>query len=232
MKKNQQPIIENLIKRLPRLSRCHFIPAILVCISLYFVLFQLGILTLFGELRFHHRNRLTNLEDENNTSGHRGHEARRDENHFSFVLTPPTWMCEQHRPFLLIMVKSKVDHFEERQVVRKTWGHHHQLLLDSMVIRRVFLLGTPKPIQATYSSIDDPQHRPTYLDNKNLSRRVREEHARYGDLLQQDFYDAYHNNTLQTQMGLEWANDYCPQVFSSNLIHQSSIFNLILTKRT
>ncbi|NWI16272.1 B3GT2 galactosyltransferase, partial [Crypturellus soui] len=43
-----------------------------------------------------------------------------------------------------------------------------------------------------------------------LQRLLREESARYGDLLQQDFLDTYNNLTLKTLMGLEWVAKYCP----------------------
>lgn len=92
------------------------------------------------------------------------------------------------------MVKSKVDHFFEREVLRQTWGRHDK----NDVIQRVFLIGLPNNSKKSLLN--------------NLTQRIMIESAHYGDIVQKDFLDAYHNNTLQILMGLKWATEFCSNV--------------------
>lgn len=90
---------------------------------------------------------------------------------------------------LVYLVKSAMDHFERRQAIRETWGFERRF--SDVGIRTVFLLGS----------------RP---GNVELQRRVEEEAADHGDIVQGDFVDAYYNNTIKTLMGLRWAVEQCP----------------------
>ncbi|TRY63459.1 hypothetical protein TCAL_03628 [Tigriopus californicus] len=90
---------------------------------------------------------------------------------------------------LIYLVKSAVDHFEHREVIRKTWGFERRF--SDVEIRTVFLLG----------------QRPEQL---HLKDRVMEEYKKHKDILQGDFYDSYFNNTLKTMMGMRWAMEQCP----------------------
>lgn len=90
---------------------------------------------------------------------------------------------------LIYLVKSAVDHFEHREVIRKTWGFERRF--SDVEIRTVFLLG----------------QRPEQVELKD---RVTEEYRKYKDIVQGDFYDSYFNNTLKTMMGMRWAMEQCP----------------------
>lgn len=89
-------------------------------------------------------------------------------------------------PYLVILVKSKLSNFEEREVIRRTWAHRDELRL----IRTVFLIGS---LQGS----DD------------LLLKIEVENDRYQDIVQQKFVDNYYNNTLKTMMGIKWINRYC-----------------------
>ena len=90
-------------------------------------------------------------------------------------------------PYLLILVKSKYSHFDQRDTIRKTWGQSD----DQKLIRTVFLIGYPEQNVAEY--------------NRLISKEAKEN----GDLIQQNFIDSYYNNTLKTSMAIKWINRYC-----------------------
>ncbi|XP_021359510.1 uncharacterized protein LOC110454367 [Mizuhopecten yessoensis] len=84
---------------------------------------------------------------------------------------------------ILIMVKSFVGNFKLRQAIRSVWrkiGDSH--------IKRVFTLGYPKV-------------------NQSL---VELESKKFKDIIQEDFRDAYLNNTYKTIMSFNWAVKFCP----------------------
>ena len=91
---------------------------------------------------------------------------------------------------VIYLVKSALDHFEHRKIIRKTWGYERRF--SDVTIKTVFLLGTPK----------DP--------NDILHEKIKDEYEFYGDIVQGDFIDEYYNNTIKTMMGLRWATEICP----------------------
>ncbi len=86
-------------------------------------------------------------------------------------------------PYLVILVKSKLTNFEARDIIRSTWAQQDEFNL----IRTVFLIGYPD----------------SYLkrETNDLLVRIDYENQVYHDLVQQNFVDAYYNNTLKTMMG-------------------------------
>ena len=90
--------------------------------------------------------------------------------------------------FLLFIIKSKLDNFDQRNMIRQTWAQED--LIPSVRIRRVFLLGA-KP------------------SDKTLQQRIGLESQEHNDIVQQSFIDRYYNNTIKLQMGFDWAVKYC-----------------------
>ncbi len=98
--------------------------------------------------------------------------------------------------FLLVLVKSKFDHFKNRDVIRRTWGNESLAMsLARTKLKTVFLLGDLVPENLNGSS--------------DIRDRLKTESQQYGDLIQQDFLDAYFNNTLKMKMGYHWALTFC-----------------------
>jgi hypothetical protein len=64
---------------------------------------------------------------------------------------------------------------------------------SDVVIKTVFLLGSPDP------------------PNADLQSQIKDEYDQFGDIVQGDFIDTYYNNTLKTMMGLRWAAEICPK---------------------
>ena len=93
---------------------------------------------------------------------------------------------------VVCLVKSAVEHFENRRIIRETWGSETQKA--NIQIRTVFLLGNP-------------------VGNDSLQQSVEEESQTFHDIIQGDFKDEYYNNTIKTLMGLQWATKFCPSKF-------------------
>ncbi|XP_063442978.1 beta-1,3-galactosyltransferase 1-like [Mytilus trossulus] len=104
---------------------------------------------------------------------------------FSY-LHVPVQVCKSNGakfdPFLLFVVKSDVNQIAHREAIRKTWGN-----TSNPGIKLVFILG--------YS----PLMKPFIQMESNM----------YKDIIQQDFVDAYQNNTLKTIMAFSWVSTHC-----------------------
>lgn len=104
-------------------------------------------------------------------------------------LKPCTEKCANNsNPTLLLVVKSALNHFKQREAIRQTWGY--QKRFSDVEIRRVFLLGTGS----------DPE----------IQQEIDLEDNVYHDIVQANFHDDYRNNTLKTMSGLKWAVENCP----------------------
>lgn len=145
-----------------------------------------------------------------------------DINNFNYTfLHTSKHICESNgsdssSPFLIIIVKSKLTHFDNREAIRKTWGKSDELKL----IRTVFLVGQPDPIEdkkikisinnsRTLKSQSDETKLLQHIEFDEISYKLELENDKYGDIIQQNFYDTYHNNTIKTFMGIKWIMDYC-----------------------
>jgi beta-1,3-galactosyltransferase / beta-1,3-N-acetylglucosaminyltransferase len=123
--------------------------------------------------------------------------------------------CVNNRNELIILVKSKLSHFEQRKSIRLTWGDKTKNLISL-----VFLLGIPSPdeypdIGEEHHQIDDQvfgkkNSREIFSsDTLNLNEKLKAESRIYNDIVQQNFYDTYYNNTLKAIRGLQWIDRYC-----------------------
>ncbi len=102
-------------------------------------------------------------------------------------------LCQSHDGmeedlFLLYLIKSAVDNFDQRDMIRQTWAQEN--LLPGVPMRRVFLLGIAP-------------------GNNQLQSKIAQEHERNGDIVQGYFVDQYYNNTLKLMMGFHWATSRC-----------------------
>ena len=90
--------------------------------------------------------------------------------------------------FLLWVIKSRMENFELRDAIRRTWGAED--LVSFTPIRRVFVLGVnPK-------------------DTK-LQQKIALEHQEHHDIIQGYFTDQYFNNTIKLMLGFQWAVSKC-----------------------
>lgn len=89
--------------------------------------------------------------------------------------------------FLLLVVKSKFDHIQQRKVIRETWGNENTDL--RFIIRTVFVVAK------------DPQ--------QEVQKALLAEADTTGDILFLGVLDTYFNNTLKTMGALKWVSDSC-----------------------
>lgn len=108
------------------------------------------------------------------------------------VLLAQPRACDR-TPFLLLAVKSLVQHFERRQAIRETWGRARTY--GNQTVVTVFLLGNSSPLD----------HFP---DLRGILGREAELHK---DVLQWDYRDTFFNRTLKEVLFLEWFSQNCPR---------------------
>ncbi|XP_049525180.1 beta-1,3-galactosyltransferase 5 isoform X2 [Dermacentor silvarum] len=104
-------------------------------------------------------------------------------------LINPQDACPADMPIdYLFMVYSAPQYVEARSVIRRTWASDARKYSGNRVI---FLFGKPSTAR--------------------LQSALEFESQQYGDIVQEDFVDTYHNLTLKTVMMLRWAAHHCPQ---------------------
>lgn len=122
----------------------------------------------------------------------RSYLRNKDNRQFDLLINQPK-KCRRTPggPFLLIAIKSLVEDFDRREIVRKTWGREG--LVNGAQVQRLFLLAVPKNKTAlpTWESL------------------VRQESLMYRDILLWDFLDTFFNLTLKEIHFLHWANEFC-----------------------
>ena len=113
------------------------------------------------------------------------------------LLLAPTQLCDAGT-VLVIVVHSRTRNVAQRSAIRETWGSaaatghwpNEQLNGSCAGLRLAFVVGL---------------HGDEVVD-----RAVREEHARYDDIIQGDFIDHYHNMTLKSLLDLKVVDERCP----------------------
>ncbi|XP_063045337.1 N-acetyllactosaminide beta-1,3-N-acetylglucosaminyltransferase 2 [Engraulis encrasicolus] len=99
-------------------------------------------------------------------------------------------------PFLLLAIKSQDENYEQRRVIRDTWGKTGQMRGmkgRGGLVRRVFLLAK--------SGV-----RP----NRTQEELLQVENKQHGDLLRWDFKDTFFNLTLKDVLFWRWLAHRCP----------------------
>ncbi|KAJ7312042.1 hypothetical protein JRQ81_006374 [Phrynocephalus forsythii] len=123
----------------------------------------------------------------------RNYLRNKDNRQFDLLINQPK-KCSRTPggPFLLIAIKSLVEDFDRREIVRKTWGREG--LVNGAQVQRLFLLAIPK-------------NKTTLPTWESL---VHQESLMYRDILLWDFLDTFFNLTLKEIHFLQWANKFCP----------------------
>lgn len=117
----------------------------------------------------------------------------------AYIFTPLT--CSSSDPLLVLLVKSNVQNFDNRNAIRSTWGN-----VSDAKVRLAFLLG----------------------DSPFLHNFVKMEHSLYNDILQGNFIDDHNNITLKTIMGFDWCLDYCKRTNYFFFVDDDYLVNISL----
>ncbi|ESO95908.1 hypothetical protein LOTGIDRAFT_96510, partial [Lottia gigantea] len=104
----------------------------------------------------------------------------------------------------LVLVHTAAQHFERRRNIRSTYGSK-KLFLPTEV-RVVFLVGI--------------------VQNLKIQEKIQEEHTQYGDIIQGQFIDTYHNLTNKGIMGFRWILNYCNNVDYVIKVDDDVIFDM------
>lgn len=95
---------------------------------------------------------------------------------------------------LLLFVKSSPENFERRQAIRDTWGNESFAWSElGASVRMLFALGV----------------HPDVGRRSVVQRALLQEDQAYGDLIQQDFLDTFHNLTIKLVLQFHWGHKYC-----------------------
>ncbi|XP_067085941.1 lactosylceramide 1,3-N-acetyl-beta-D-glucosaminyltransferase A-like [Osmerus mordax] len=103
--------------------------------------------------------------------------------------------CAGSEVLLLLFVKSSPENRERRQAIRDTWGNESYVgATQGESVRVLFVLGVSP----------DPEPR-----ERRVQRDLELEDQSYGDLIQQDFLDTFHNLTTKLLLQFRWGHAYC-----------------------
>ena len=91
---------------------------------------------------------------------------------------------------LLVICKSRVDAFAQRNIVRKTW----------------MAIGKENNVSAMFV-VGIPEHQHSSDKSEKIINKVHDESRIHGDILQEDFVDTYQNLTLKVMFSLKFIND-------------------------
>ena len=90
--------------------------------------------------------------------------------------------------YLVIVVIASPANFEQRNVIRNTWGSVVKIKPD---VRLIFILGK--------------------TNNDTLQKQIAKESKTYQDIVQEDFIDSYRNLSIKSVAMLKWVFEYCKE---------------------
>lgn len=90
------------------------------------------------------------------------------------------------KPSIVTLIQSAPVNVKKRQALRDTWLHAVPKMLSFFVIGRT--------------------------DSQPLQETIEKENDKYGDIIQGNFVDSYHNVTYKVGMLLKWFNTHCSDV--------------------
>ena len=97
-------------------------------------------------------------------------------------------MCKSDSKLnFVVIVHSATDHFNRRNAIRQTWGNTRAL--RNLSFRVVFFFGLTK--------------------TKKIQTMLENESTVYGDIIQGQFMDSYHNLTHKGVLTFRWISEFC-----------------------
>ena len=105
---------------------------------------------------------------------------------FSYLLNPVT-LCPGKHIFIITYIHSAPKNLKKRQTIRQTWASGTNFRSENVQI--VFIMGQ--------------------VSDRDVMESVKMEWDLYGDIVQEDFVDSYHNLTYKALAGLKWVSTFC-----------------------
>lgn len=125
---------------------------------------------------------------------------------YHFILDEPD-ICEQQKPFLVVMVPVAPQQLEARDAIRITWGN--ESVVQGKNITVLFMLGLCGDTEEV-----------------NEQDRLNSESQQHHDLIQSNFKDSYKNLTIKTMVIMDWLATRCPQASYAMKIDSDMFLNL------
>ncbi|XP_055957205.1 beta-1,3-galactosyltransferase 1 [Patella vulgata] len=119
-----------------------------------------------------------------------------------YILNSPKLCSDIPTVKALVVVHTAVHHFTRRHNIRSTFGSR-DLFKE---VRVVFLLGL--------------------VNDVKIQESIQREHIKYGDTVQGNFIDSYHNLTHKGVMGLRWITEHCSNVKYVVKVDDDVIFDM------
>lgn len=127
-------------------------------------------------------------------------QARRFSN-FRYLMDHPH-KCVGKDILLLLFVKSSPENTERRKAIRSTWGNETYIQdVLGATVKVVFALGAPQI----------KKEEPSWSKRSGIGfqKQLYYENHLYGDLIQQNFLDSFHNLTLKLILQFHWMHSRC-----------------------
>lgn len=125
---------------------------------------------------------------------------------YHFIIDEPD-ICDQQKPFLVLMVPVAPHQLKARNAIRSTWGN--EKVVQGKTISALFMLGLS-------GEAEMEKHQ------KQLSL----ESQQYHDLIQSNFIDTYKNLTTKTMVIMDWLATRCPQASYAMKVDSDMFLNL------
>ncbi|XP_071481037.1 uncharacterized protein [Diadema antillarum] len=139
-----------------------------------------------------------------------------DDHNYQYFHNPVNTCMKKEEPsdvFMLILVTSSPANHERRQLIRRTYGRNSSWPFDKRgETKTLFILG---------------------VTDKSIQEVIDDEAYRYGDIVQEDFTDSYHNLTRKTVAAFKWANRFCRhanfvmKLDDDVMLHQKRLLELL-----
>ncbi|KAL1251159.1 hypothetical protein QQF64_018955 [Cirrhinus molitorella] len=134
---------------------------------------------------------------------------------YKFIIDQPK-ICEEQKPFIVVMVPVPPGDTDARNSIRMTWGR--EKVVEDKVVVVLFIMGLNSE-----------------NDEGTLQERLRNESRQYNDLLQSNFLDSYRNLTIKTMVMMEWLSTNCQQasfamkVDADVLLNMNNLINMLVS---
>ncbi|XP_058485674.1 lactosylceramide 1,3-N-acetyl-beta-D-glucosaminyltransferase A-like [Solea solea] len=192
-----------MLLRFRRIRRCQFLQLMTTCLVLSVVMVcweQLNTNVVSHIKSYSYRYLINQFMDINKSFTIPREEARRFSD-FHYLLDHPD-KCAGQDVLLLLFVKSSPNNIERRHAIRSTWGNEAYIQKSlGVTVKVLFALGAP------FTNKDKPM----WSDRSELGfqKQLIFEDQLYGDIIQQDFLDTFHNLTLKLIMQFHWMHSRC-----------------------
>lgn len=112
-----------------------------------------------------------------------------------YLINQPSKCAKEEEDILLLMfVKSSPENAQRRLVIRETWGDEGYVRANLHVnVKVLFVLGV----------------HPDEGERSGVQKVLEAESESYGDLIQRDFLDTFHNLTTKLILQFDWASEFC-----------------------